>query len=105
MWCTSYYQENLLQSDATHHILGESNTVKNYIIEELEDHNKEIFQSSRFKAANNASSAQNYVLLTLTQYLTALANEVQGIENRKKNRQSNNNKYKITTSWYKVPFW
>ena len=33
---TAYYQLNLLQVETTHHILGEFNTVKNYIIEALE---------------------------------------------------------------------
>ena len=54
---TAYQQANLLQAETTYHILGEFNTVKNSIIESLEDHNKENANTSRVKVANNASSA------------------------------------------------
>ena len=90
---TAYHQENLLQEDTTNHILGEFNTVKNNIIEALEDHNKENVNTPRVKVAKNASSAQNGVLLKITQYLATLNKEVQSMKNfktitvKKKHRQ------------------
>ena len=63
---TDYHQANLLQSETTHHVLGEFNTVKNDIIEALEDHNKERVNTPCVEVVNNASSTQNNVLLTLT---------------------------------------
>ena len=80
---TAYHQANLLQADTTHQILGEFKTVKNDIIEALKDHKKENFKPSCVKLESNTSSAQNDVLLTLTQYLEALTKEVQSLEKHK----------------------
>ena len=100
---TDYHQANLLQSETTHHVLGEFNTVKNDIIEALEDHNKENSNTSRVEVANNASSAKNDVLLTLNQSLEALTKEIQSLK-KNNNFRNTNNTDKQTKYWDGVPF-
>ena len=96
---TDYHQVNILKTETTNHILVDLNTVKNNIIEALEDHNKENVSTSRVEVAQNASGAQNDVLLTLTQSLAALTKEVRSLKNHKiitvKTQITNTNKHHI----------
>ena len=59
---TSCHQEDLLQDKTTHHILGKFNTAKKDIIKEF----KKKGPALCVEGAKNASSIQNYVLLTFT---------------------------------------
>ena len=76
----AYHKASLLQAETTHHILGEFNTIKNDIIEALEDHNKENVKPSHIKLAKNSLCAKNDALLTLNQSLVALTKEVESLK-------------------------